>query len=887
MPSAGSTTAGPQVGDDNRDASISDDGKYVAFVSNRNLATNNTDFNPEIFRVDVTVPLVFTQVTNTVDMVNIPAGIYNPIFSSNPSLSGDGSALAFISNGNLAASNDDGGGIGNPEVYLASFSGNTVTGVRQVTKTKDSLDSNGNRGATCNVFSFGRRLSRDGRYIAFESLANDPKANGTNGTAYVSFVYDSGPADLFTQLGPRATDADLLHFPVFTDYTGNVPGSVMFTSGLNFNPDGSFPTAELDSTGLNPLRAAQLFLAPIPVATTGPFTRITNNPRPLINIFVGIRGFASSSRRRIAFSLPATELGGGNSDLSNEVYYQLSPTITTVSPGSISLLTGASLISVVMPSPTPSPSVTPSPSPSPSPTGSPTPYIAPGLAPGELGVAQSSVSLAPSSASNNNGSESGRSTALPIELNGVSVAINGAACGLYSVSSTEIRFVVPVGLIPNTGSTSYPIVINIHNDVAATGTVIRGLVVVVSAQPDVGTSTNGPGGRARVCNITNPSTPSTTCISEPFNVTTDDGTGTQVATVLRVLLTGVRGTASSAASVVVGTTAIVPNSLVSTDMPGVDQIDFTLPSTVDRGDIPIVVKVGTASSRPTDTSPPHITINGTPAPNPITNTDFFVREHYLDFLGREPDSSGFAFWTNNIAVCGTDPHCIEVKRIDTSAAFFLSIEFQQTGYLVERLYKTSYGDVSGNSTYPNSHTLMVPVIRLNEFQPDTQAIGNGVVVGQSGWQNALEANKVAFISAFVQRSRFTTDYPVTLTPAQFVTRLNTNIGSLLTAPEQTNAIARFGGATDTSNTAARALALRDVAENATFSQQGGSEFNRAFVLIQYFGYLRRDPNSGPDADHTGYDFWLGKLNQFNGNYVQAEMVKSFLVSKEYRLRFGQ
>jgi hypothetical protein len=64
------------------------------------------------------------------------------------------------------------------------------------------------------------------------------------------------------------------------------------------------------------------------------------------------------------------------------------------------------------------------------------------------------------------------------------------------------------------------------------------------------------------------------------------------------------------------------------------------------------------------------------------------------------------------------------------------------------------------------------------------------------------------------------------------------------------------------------------------------EFNRAFVLMQYFGYLRRDPNGGQDADYTGFDFWLTKLNQFNGNFVNAEMVKAFITSTEYRQRFG-
>ena len=63
------------------------------------------------------------------------------------------------------------------------------------------------------------------------------------------------------------------------------------------------------------------------------------------------------------------------------------------------------------------------------------------------------------------------------------------------------------------------------------------------------------------------------------------------------------------------------------------------------------------------------------------------------------------------------------------------------------------------------------------------------------------------------------------------------------------------------------------------------EFNRAFVLMQYFGYLRRNPSDAPDGSFDGYNFWLNKLNQFNGDFVNAEMVKAFISSSEYRRRF--
>ena len=133
----------------------------------------------------------------------------------------------------------------------------------------------------------------------------------------------------------------------------------------------------------------------------------------------------------------------------------------------------------------------------------------------------------------------------------------------------------------------------------------------------------------------------------------------------------------------------------------------------------------------------------------------------------------------------------------------------------------------------------MPIIRFNEFLPDTQQIGKDVIVGEGDWQAKLEANKVAFIQVFVARSRFTTAFPTTLTPAQFVDALFSNAGVTPSTAERDAAIAEFGGAGNTSNTAARARALRRVAENGTLAAQ---EKNKAFVLTQYFGYLRRNPS---------------------------------------------
>ncbi len=268
--------------------------------------------------------------------------------------------------------------------------------------------------------------------------------------------------------------------------------------------------------------------------------------------------------------------------------------------------------------------------------------------------------------------------------------------------------------------------------------------------------------------------------------------------------------------------------------------------------------------------------------NSIDASDFFVSKHYDDFLGRVADPSGLAFWVNNIESCGFSMPCREVKRIDTSAAFFLSIEFQETGYLVYRAYKAAYGDAFDPTiaTPGSPQGYPVPIIRRAEFIADTPLISQNVQVGVGNWQATLEANKVAFMLAFVDRARFTTDYPASMTADQFVTKLDQRAGGVLSASEKAALLAVLG-ATPADN-AKRAQVLRAVAED---SELNAHELNRAFVLMQYFGYLRRDANTGQDTNFGGYKFWLDKLNEFNGDFRAAEMVKSFLVSGEYRGRF--
>ena len=258
-----------------------------------------------------------------------------------------------------------------------------------------------------------------------------------------------------------------------------------------------------------------------------------------------------------------------------------------------------------------------------------------------------------------------------------------------------------------------------------------------------------------------------------------------------------------------------------------------------------------------------------PSANVNDISSSYVRQHYNDFLSRMPDPSGEAFWINNIESCGSSAQCREVKRIDTSASFFLSTEFQTTGFLIYRLYKASLPET------PNRPRAMP---RYHEFIRDTQQIGQGVIVGNSGWEQTLETNTVNFTEGFVYRPEFLANYPATLTAAAYVDKLDAQAGRVLTFDEYFKLSNGLMAGLET-----RGSILRKVAEN---QKNSDAEFNRAFVLMQYFGYLRRNPDDAPDSNFDGYDFWLTKLNQFGGNYRAAEMVKAFITSTEYRNRFG-
>ncbi|HVF50942.1 MAG TPA: Calx-beta domain-containing protein [Pyrinomonadaceae bacterium] len=266
------------------------------------------------------------------------------------------------------------------------------------------------------------------------------------------------------------------------------------------------------------------------------------------------------------------------------------------------------------------------------------------------------------------------------------------------------------------------------------------------------------------------------------------------------------------------------------------------------------------------------------ATNPIDDAATFVCQHYHDFLNRQSDASGQAFWTNQITSCGTDPGCRDSKRQNVSQAFFLSTEFQHTGYYVIRINKTGFGDQPGNPRYAR-------------FLFDTQEIQRGIVVGQGNWEQQLEANKQKYAEEFVARPEFQALHG-SQNAEQYVDSLFANAGVTPTPAERNAAIAAFGGG----GNAGRAAALRSVVESGSVYNK---LYNPGFVLMQYFGYLRRNPDAAPDNSFVGYNFWLTKMNEFSqpGEDVRneevgrrraqrAEMVRSFIISGEYRGRFG-
>jgi sugar lactone lactonase YvrE len=270
-----------------------------------------------------------------------------------------------------------------------------------------------------------------------------------------------------------------------------------------------------------------------------------------------------------------------------------------------------------------------------------------------------------------------------------------------------------------------------------------------------------------------------------------------------------------------------------------------------------------------------ITDNDTAStPNPYFDTNFFVRQQYLDFLSREPDPAGESVWRGLLADCPNqfngDPNpdvnanpSARCDRITVSANFFLSSEFQLKGGYVLRFYKSSFGRLP----------------HYTEFSFDTASTTGST-------QADVFARKAAFANAWVQRQEFKSAYDA-LSNAQFVAALmdRYQLQSITTpnpaTPDDTSDAAKvtLTRADLTSRldaaTMTRAQMVRAIADS---NEVSGAEFNSAFVATQYFGYLRRDP------DLAGYADWLSYLNSHPGQF--RTMVFGFVNSPEYKSRFG-
>jgi hypothetical protein len=238
--------------------------------------------------------------------------------------------------------------------------------------------------------------------------------------------------------------------------------------------------------------------------------------------------------------------------------------------------------------------------------------------------------------------------------------------------------------------------------------------------------------------------------------------------------------------------------------------------------------------------------------NPLETPEFFVRQQYLDFLGREPDEAGFNYWSDQILACNGETNCVSAKRLSVAAAFFIAQEFQDSGLYIYDVYQGALGRRPDHAEY---------------------AVDRRLVVGGP----RLEADKAAFATSFVERPEFSAQYPLTMSDEVFV-------DALLRTAEQSSGL-------DLSNTRAalitlyntgatatesRSLVLRSLVEGSRFKQ---TQYNPAFVLMEYYGYLGRNP------DGAGYDFWLNVLNSGDRNNYRG-MVCSFITSAEYQRRFS-
>jgi hypothetical protein len=244
---------------------------------------------------------------------------------------------------------------------------------------------------------------------------------------------------------------------------------------------------------------------------------------------------------------------------------------------------------------------------------------------------------------------------------------------------------------------------------------------------------------------------------------------------------------------------------------------------------------------------------GTNQPVTIDDADFFVQQHYIDFLNRMPDPPGFQGWLATLNTCtpAGDPSC---DRIHVSGSFFLSDEFAQRGYFVFRFYPVSFPGQAGSDPNGFGHKP-----DFTQFMPDLRSVSGFLTPAQ------LEAAKVAFVNSFVARPAFVAKYN-SLNNTQFVDTLLNTAGVTLSSRQ-----AMIDGLNN--STLTRAVVLRQIAESAEVYAR---YYNEAFVVMQYFGYLRRDPDGL-------YLVWIDVLNANPAD--SRHMIDGFMNSTEYRGRF--
>jgi hypothetical protein len=227
----------------------------------------------------------------------------------------------------------------------------------------------------------------------------------------------------------------------------------------------------------------------------------------------------------------------------------------------------------------------------------------------------------------------------------------------------------------------------------------------------------------------------------------------------------------------------------------------------------------------------------------IDDSDFMIQQHYIDFLNRMPEPGGFQGWVNILSSCPAGSTSCD--RIEVSSAFFRSTEFQQRGYGVYRLYSAAFRRL------PRYAEFMPDLRRVSGFQSDAQ----------------LEASKAALVNDFVARAEFKKRYDGLTTPTAFVDAL-LKTAAVPAHPSRDAWIAALANGTTT-----RAKVLREVSESGEVYQK---YYTEAFVVMQYFGYLRRDPD-------ILYKEWIKIMKANGGDY--RVMINGFLNSAEYRSRF--